>query len=322
MIPELSSLVGKVLTVTGPIDAADMGITLPHEHLLTLHTPPEVVLSDPDLAAEELGLFFEAGGRTVVEVTSRGIRRDPAGLRAISEASGVQIVMGSGHYKWRWHPEDMDRRTTADITREIIEDITVGADGTGIRSGVIGEVGVSETLQYNEEKSLVASAHAQLETGVALNLHVHLIDKVEEERLRTEVLDILQREGVDLSRVIVSHCEASPDAVDYHERIIERDAYVEYDLFGMGARESSALPTYEQEIAGIRDLIGRGYLDRILISQDICYNDLLVANGGWGYAHILNDVVPRFREFGVDDVAIRTMMVGNPARLFPITSPA
>ena len=318
MTPELSSLEGKVLTVTGPIEAGAMGITLPHEHLLTYHTPPEVVLSDPDLAAEELKPFYEAGGRTVVEVTSRGIRRDPAGLRAISEESGVQIVMGAGYYKWRWHPDDMDRKTADDITREIIEDVTEGVAGSGIRAGVIGEVGISETLQYNEEKSLVASAHAQLETGVALNLHVHLIDKIEEESLRMEVLDILQREGVDLTRVIVSHCEASPDAVGYHERIAQRGAYIEYDLFGMAARNGPAIPTYEEESAGIRELIGRGYLERILISQDICYNDLLVKKGGWGYAHILNHVVPRFARWGIGEVGVRAMMVDNPARLFPI----
>ncbi len=322
MIPELSSLEGKVLTVTGPIEADAMGITLPHEHLLTHHTFPEVVLSDPDLAAEELVPFREAGGRTVVEVTSGGIKRDPGGLRTISEKSGVQIVMGAGYYKWRWHPDDMDRKTADDITREIIEDIAVGVAGSGIRAGVIGEVGISETLQYNEEKSLVASAHAQLETGVAMNLHVHLIDKADEERLRMEVLDILQHEGVDLNRVIVSHCEASPGAVDYHERIAQRGAYVEYDLFGMSVRQDPTLPTYEQEIAGIGDLASRGFLDRILISHDVCYNDLLVKNGGWGYAHILNHVVPRFRELGIRDAEIRTMMVDSPARLFPIQEPS
>ena len=318
MASQMASLEGKVLTVTGPIEADAMGITLPHEHLLVHHSLPEVVLSDPDLAAEELRPFSAAGGRTVVEVTSVGTRRDPAGLRAISEKTGVNIVMGSGYYKHRWHPEDMGHKSVDDIADEIIQDVASGADGTDIRAGVIGEVGVSWTLQYNEEKSLVASAHAQIETGVALNLHIHLLDKIEEERLTMEVLDILQGEGVDLNRVVVSHCEPSQGAVDYHERIAQRGAYVEYDLFGMAARNSASIPTYEEESAGIGGLIERGYLERILISHDVCYRDLLVKNGGWGYAHILNHVVPRFTTNGIGEVEVKAIMVGNPAKLFPI----
>ena len=130
MNAEQKSLEGNVMTVTGPIAADAMGITLPHEHLLLHHTPDTVVLSDPDLAADELMRFAGAGGRTVVEVTSRGIRRDPAGLKYIAEKTGVNIVMGSGYYKWRWHPPDMDRRTVDEISKEIIADIVHGVDGT------------------------------------------------------------------------------------------------------------------------------------------------------------------------------------------------
>ena len=321
MIAEQESLEGKVMTVAGPIEADEMGVTLPHEHLLLHHTPPSVVLSDADAAAEELRAYAAVGGRTVVELTSVGIRRDPVGLRYISERSGVQIVMGSGYYKFRWHPSGMDRKTVPMIAAEIVEDITVGADGTGIRAGVIGEVGVSEILAANEEKSVIASAHAQFETGAAINLHIHLIDKAKEEDLRMRVLDLLEDEGVDLNRVMMSHCEAGEDAVAYHARIASRGVYVEYDLFGMAALIGADLPAYEKESAAIKKLIERGFLEKILISQDVCYARLLTRNGGWGYAHILNDVAPRFVANGITQTEVQMMMVGNPRRVFPFSKP-
>ena len=167
-------LFGKVMTVTGPVDAEELGITLPHEHLLIHHTPDRVVLSDPDLAAQELMMFAGAGGRTVVELSNGGIGRDPAGLRYISEATGVNLVMGCGYYKCKWHPSDMEERTVDQLEEEITTDIVQGVGETGIRAGVIGEIGVTDNLSGNEEKCVIASARAQIRTGAALNFHVHL----------------------------------------------------------------------------------------------------------------------------------------------------
>jgi phosphotriesterase-related protein len=317
---EKVDLEGKVMTVTGPIEAVELGVTLPHEHLLIDHTPHRVVLSDRDLAVQELMIFAGAGGHTVVELSSGGIGRDPTGLRTISEATGVNIVMGCGYYKRKWHPSDMDRRTVDQLEEEMVSDIFQGVGETGIRAGIIGEIGVTDSLEGNEEKCVIASAQAQIRTGVALNFHVHLNDKVEEEKLRTLVLDAIQCEGVDLNRVIMSHFEPDPSSVDYHHRIAQRGVYIEYDLFGMAVFKGEAIPGYEEEIAALKELIERGHLERILISQDVCFKRLLVKNGGWGYAHILNHVIPRFKTNGITEAEVHTIVEENPRRVFPFSS--
>ena len=306
------SFKGLIMTVRGPIKSEEMGITLPHEHLLFHHTPDDIVLSDPILAAEELMEFSKAGGKTVVELTNLGIRRDAIGLRYISDKTGVNIVMGCGYYKDPWHPPDMDEKTVVEIAEEMVKDITDGVGNTGIRAGIIGEIGIS-SLTANEKKSVIASAQAQLETGVAINLH---FDTGTKESLRMHVLDILEGEGVDLNRVITCHFQARMDEIDYHERMAQRGTYIEFDLFG---HETPLLSVYEKESATIKELIGRGFLERILISQDVCYKKCLVRNGGWGYAHILNNVVPKFEENGITDDEIRTIMVENPKRVIPLT---
>lgn len=135
---------GKVITILGPVDAEKMGITLPHEHLLIKHQIEPVNLTDPCLAANEIGKFRDAGGRTVIDLTNIGIGRDPTGLKMISEKSGVNIVIGSGYYKTAWLPpswESADKeasgKSIGDITSEIVGDIIHGVNGTGIQAGII-----------------------------------------------------------------------------------------------------------------------------------------------------------------------------------------
>ena len=188
------SLAGNVLTVNGLVNPEELGVTIMHEHIIldishdpvpefnapvadldlwqqkltleNLHSAREgklikdnFMLTDESVAAKELNHFKNEGGSTVVEVSSIGLGRDPLALRRIANATGLNIVMGSGWYRTAYHPSNMDQRTVEDLTEEIIRDITVGVDGTGICSGIIGEVGIEgNPLKPNEIKSIKASA--------------------------------------------------------------------------------------------------------------------------------------------------------------------
>ncbi len=309
-----NALRGKVMTVQGPIDPEDLGFTLPHEHIFLRHTPPNIALEDPAVALEEVALYAQAGGKTIVEVTNQGIARDPIRLKEVSERTDVHIVMGSSYYKAQWHPEAMDDKSASSIADEIVGDITVGVDGTGIRSGIIGEVGIS-SLTPNEEKVLRASAHAQAETGAAINLH---FDTGAAEELRTRALDVLEEEGGDLGRVVTSHFRPVAEESEYHVRMADRGTYVEFDLFGKERRQSAIVPDYASESAVIRGLIDGGHLDRILFSCDVCDQACLVRNGGWGYAHILNHVMQRMRRHGIGEGELHAIVVENPKLLLPL----
>ncbi|MCI0536169.1 MAG: hypothetical protein L0Z50_13165, partial [Verrucomicrobiales bacterium] len=93
-----------VMTVRGPLAAEHLGFTLPHEHVLITHTASAADLTDPEAAVRELALYAAAGGRSLVDMTNIGIKRDPVALRSISERTGVNIIMGSGFYKHKWLP--------------------------------------------------------------------------------------------------------------------------------------------------------------------------------------------------------------------------
>ena len=71
-------------------------------------------------------------------------------------------------------------------------------------------------------------------------------------------------------------------------------------------------------VEALAELVRSGYEKRILISQDVCFKTDLVAYGGWGYAHILNNVVPMMVKRGISRESIHTIMVSNTAELLDI----
>jgi phosphotriesterase-related protein len=320
-------LVGKAQTVLGAINTTSLGITSCHEHILwdlsaifrepdsarekgLAHQPvgldnhywvranphanvDNLVQTDEQLAINELLHFKYAGGNTIVELTQNGMSRDPLGLARIARATGLHIVMGSGYYIDRSHPRDMDSRTEEDITQEIVNDITVGVGETGIRSGVIGEIGCSVPLTNNERKVLRACAVAQRRTGAPMNIHPSMSDE-----LVLENIKILKDAGADLTRVAISHVDGFEYTLDTRRKILEAGCYVSYDGFGQLVYHFRVMGRVLnghsdiQRIDDITRMIEEGYINQILIAQDYCFKSCLAAYGGYGYAHILNNLVP------------------------------
>ncbi len=302
---------GKVMTVTGLLPAEAMGITLPHEHLLIVHTIDSSNLKDEHLAGDELKLYLKAGGRTLVEMTSLGIGRRPDALKRIAERTGAQLIMGCGYYKDKWLSYPMRAQHEDEIAGAMIHDIVQGVDG--VHAGVIGELGVSREITPFEQRQLRAAAVAQQVTGAAINLHFDMEAPLTE---RARGLDILEKAGGDLSRVVVSHFRPQPAAIDLWVAVAKRGCYVEFDMFGL-EKHIGYLSQDTDFAKAIKALIDRGYLDHILISQDLCFAECYTKNGGYGYAHLLKDIVPKLKAAGIADEQVRAIMVENPKRLFP-----
>jgi len=298
--------VTDVLTVLGPVPADKLGVTLTHEHLILdlsrVTRDANGVLNEVPLAIRELGYFSRAGGATIVEVTNRGLGRDPCALAEIARATGLNVVMGAGWYREPFYDRSIYERTTNAIADEIVRDLMVGADETGIRAGIIGEIGAD--LHYvspAEERVLRAAARAHAQTGVAITTH----------GVRSPVglaqLDILEDEGVDLRRVVIGHCDFYPHP-DYHLAVARRGAFVQFDSVGRGFFEWDI----DQRLDWVMRLIDQGFLQRILLSHDVCMKSHLRAYGGQGYDYVLTGFVPRLRQAGLSDEQIHTLTVDNP----------
>lgn len=340
---------GRVQTVLGPIEPGELGTTLTHEHLLIdlsflrpepaeaharriFHAPltletlgyvkhysmaslDDSRLLDVDTAIEEARLYRQYGGDSLVDATSIGIARDPVSLARISRETGLNIVMGSAYYVDGSHPPDMDERTEDEITDQIVRDITEGVDGTGIRSGVIGEVGCSWPLTDNERKVVRASGRAQRITGAPLLVHPG-----RNELSPRQIMDLLEQAGADLGRTTIGHLDRTVFRRETLREIAGRGCFLEWDLFGLEQslyvyNRSVDMPNDAARMDAIEWAISEGYGDRIVIAQDICHKNQLLKYGGHGYAYILAHIVPRMRARGFAEAAIHGILVDNPAAI-------
>ncbi|WP_152048690.1 phosphotriesterase family protein [Aureimonas psammosilenae] len=339
---------GHVMTVTGPLPVAEMGVTLMHEHILIdgskawrcpCHPPDPVLnegpvrieiigelrmnpymnrdnvsLTDSDLALSELKLFQALGGHTVVDPTNFGIGRDPEKLARISRMGNLKIVMGSGFYLEFSHPEWLKRMDVDEVADLIVKDVGGAAEKPAIMAGIIGEVGVSKDFTPEERKSLRASARASARTGVPLSIHLPGW-----ERLAHEVLDVVEAEGADLRHTVLCHMNPSHADLPYQTSLARRGAFLEYDMIGMDyyyADQDAQSPSDEENARAIRSLVDAGFADRVLLSQDVFLKMMLTRFGGFGYAHVLKHFVPRLKRHGVADTVIDAIMVDNPRAVF------
>ena len=351
------SPVGKIQTVTGPINPGDLGVTMTHEHVLSafrMLVPPgpeasvrdfyyrpvasdtvgllrhyadvmvsadDFELTDVSTAIDEVGLYRQYGGDSIVEVTGIGIGRDPVGLARISRATGVKIVMGGSFYVPVSHPPDMDELSEDDLVERIVRDVTEGVGGTRIKSGVIGEVGCWYPLTDNGLKVLRASGRAQRLTGAPITIHPGRNVKAP-----LEVLDILLGVGADPAHIIMGHLERTFTEQGEFAQVGDSGCYLEWDLTGeersfYDGNPKFDMPSDSTRIDQIAGLVADGYGDQIVIAQDIAYKHRLVKNGGHGYGYILAHIVPRMRRRGMAEEAIQKILVDNPARALTFTEP-
>jgi phosphotriesterase-related protein len=338
----LAGPVQTVQTVLGPIPADALGVTLPHEHLLVdlrfTHRPreapaPEPVglqnlyeisydwfsnldnlhLSDEGDAIAEALAYRRAGGQALADPTSVGIARDPLALQRIARATGLHIVMGAGYYTAPTHPPDMDAREEDALTAEIVEDLTRGVGDTGVRAGLVGEIGCSWPWTPNERKSLRAAVRAARETGAPLMIHPGRHPDAP-----LAHLEEVGRLGLPLSRVILCHVERTIFDPDRLKAVADTGCFIEYDLFGVEISRfpwgGPDMPNDTERMRQVLWLWERGYGRQVLMSHDVCFKIRLTRYGGTGLVHILRRIVPRLRDRGLTEADVSTLMVDNPAR--------
>ncbi|TFH34296.1 MAG: phosphotriesterase-related protein, partial [Dehalococcoidia bacterium] len=343
----VTHLSGKVQTVLGRLSPDELGITLPHEHFLIdirnyfeepavigdlalayqpialenldwvrhhpLQSKTNMVLDDEREAIEEALVFGLAGGQTIVDCSERNHKRDPRALMRISKSTGLNVVMGTGYYVWPSHGPDMDNKSEDEIYQEFVQDIVEGVDGTGIKAGIIGEIGISSPMHPNEEKTLRAGARAQKSTGAAIYIH-----SPRDEKDPLKVVNLLTNLGADPQHIVM--CDVDRTLLT-HERRLElakTGCFLEWDHFGQldyYFRPEIDMPNDRYRVRDIIELAQAGYLSQVLMSHDICQKVMRRKYGGHGYAHILQYIVPVMRAKGMRNEEINTILIENPKRL-------
>lgn len=304
-----------VQTVDGPVDPDELGFTLTHEHVFLEMWATDGhgfvgQLRDEDVLAAELAAFRAAGGSCLVDQTPGGAGRDPLGLRRMTARTDLKIVTGCGWYTEPFYPsvDDLARRSVDGIADQLVSEIADGFGDSGVRPGIIGEVGASQGwLSPLEERVHRAAARAQLRTGLPLATHTlyHAAGAAQ--------IALFDEEGVDPARVCIGHCDTFP-SLSYSLGIARWGGYVSLDNLGQ------QLGDHEDEVRRVvLGLLEAGCADRLLLSQDVGQVGELRSRGGRGYTYLIETFLPSLRAAGVSEETISTLTIENPRRWLTVS---
>ncbi|MCU1583298.1 MAG: phosphotriesterase-related protein-like [Microbacteriaceae bacterium] len=316
------------------------GHALPHEHILVdsrvwwegegdwrefdspevlaatsnadLHRRPQgvtrenMILSDWYLAAKELLLARDHGTQLIVDLTVLGTGPNIEIAVRAADLAGIGIVVSAGRYLHNTLPERermVDENELVDRWMSQIYE-----SGPGELPGIIGEIGTSFDITDEEKTSIVAAGRVQHQTGLAMNIHVHPFAK-----RALSAIEIAVGAGADPRKIAISHLDCEIDVPQLID-ILKTGAYVEMDNFGTSRSRivnGDGYPDDSERIDLIGILVSEGYERQLLLSHDINHRNSLVANGGWGYAHIGSTIIPLLDDrFGQD--LTRRLVSANP----------
>jgi phosphotriesterase-related protein len=319
----------EINSVLGPVDTADLGFTLIHEHLLigwagwqwdntwTFDRSTEMAK-----AVDMLQELRSLGVRTFVDPCPMDIGRDPEFLAEASQKSGMTIIGSTGLYHSEMGiPSYFHAMPVEQIAEIFVNDITSGMANSGIKAGIIKCATTAGRVTEQEQKTHAAAAIACVATGVPIITHTD-----ESGPMGIEQLDIFERGGVSTGRVAIGHSCGNGD-IPYLLRVLERGAWLSFDRFGFGISASD-----EVRVAALLGLIGLGHANRVMISHDSVSTFLArpadwppamaEAVKNWKPTHILKNVIPRLKAAGVDQETIDTITIDNPRRYFEGSSAA
>jgi phosphotriesterase-related protein len=302
-----------VETARGPIDTAQLGPTLMHEHIVT--RSPGVQENWPHLwdreailalAERKLADLHGRGIRTIVDLTTVDLGRDIQLIGEVARRSPVHIVVATGVW---WMPQRyFSVHGIDDVAALFIRDITRGIGDSGVKAAIIkcatDTAGVTPVI----ENILRASARAQRATGVPISTHTWAAGRVGEVQQA-----IFAQEGVDLRRVVIGHSGDSDD-LGYLRGLMERGSTIGMDRFGL----EHFLPT-NTRVEVLARLCAEGHAGQMVLSHDAnCWSDMLSEEAKrrtrprWHYTHISDDILPALRKAGVTEDQIDQMLVRNP----------
>jgi phosphotriesterase-related protein len=319
--PPAAKRTRTVMTVRGPVDAADMGFTLSHEHVLANFQPYEEWARAP-LAYERtdveqrmlpyLARIASLGCKTFVDATAVGLGRDPALLLRLSELSGLHMLTVTGNYAAfdnKFLPSYVYDETEEALAARWIREWRDGIGDSHVKPGFIKLGFNGGPLSEVERKLIRAGAIAHKATGLTIGAHTGSATAAFEE------LAELERLGVDASAWIWIHAQGEKDPTK-HEAAARRGAWISLD--GVSA------DSVDEHVSSILYLRDRRLLHRVLVSQDAGWYNVGTPDGGdvRPYDTVFTDLVPALRRRGLAQSEIDTLFVENPAEAFAVRARA
>ena len=320
-----------VPTFSGNVDAADLGVTLMHEHVFVL--TPELQEAFPGFmgfdeetaiadAQKRLTELKNSGVDTIVDLTAPGLGRNVKRAARAVEGTGLNVIACTGYYTYDHLPYPMnyvgpgkfvvDDPDDDFLVGLFVNDVENGIQGTDIKAGILkcctDEPGVTPDV----DRILRAVAKTHLRTDVPISTHTHAPSRRGLDQQR-----VFKEEGVDLGRVVIGHSNEASD-VDYLIEVIDNGSYIGYDRCGLDLSVD-----LDRQVEMLAELCERGYVGRIVLSHDRhCTSDWFPEDRvrellpNWTHEYVRGDMVDALKQRGVTDAQVQAMLVDNPRAIF------
>lgn len=295
-----------IRTVRGKIDGENLGPTLIHEHIYVkpneLFDYYDYTLDNTDKMIEELDFFKKSNGRSIVDLTPINYGRNPIALFNIAKKTSVNLMFVTGFHKEEFMPKWLDKMTDDDIyiflKREILEGVTEKN-----LLPVAMKFGTSNNKITAKEKRII-----EIEAKVHRDTKIPFITHCGKGTMGIQQIQLLEKFGVDLKKVCLSHVDLTMDYA-YILEIVKTGASISFDHVGRD-------PLYEDfnKIKILSKLIQAGYIDKINISGDMGRKKYLKAyKGKPGLDYILTDFRENFIK-EIDEKSFDKILIENPKR--------
>lgn len=310
--PKAATSQARIYTVRGPISPTEMGICLPHEHVMVdfigaeLTTPERWQVADVVARMEPyLQALVAQGAESFVDCTPDYLGRDVEVLRQLSERIGLHILTNTGWYKMPCLPKRAFENSAEQIAGEWIAEWHKGIGQSGIKPGFIKIAVNPGKLEEVQRKIVTAAAQTHLSSGLVVACHTG------EAAAARESLDIVEAAKMNPARYIIVHADQIASFVD-HVALFRRGAWLEYDALGTRPLAS--------DVSLVKRALDAGYGDQILLSQDAGWYNVGQADGGQvrPFTGLLGEIIPALAQAGVDQATIAKLTVQNPARAFTV----
>jgi phosphotriesterase-related protein len=316
----------EIQTFTGPVDTAELGSTLIHEHIFVGHPELDLNLPDPewdepamiDAAVDGLERLWALGIRTVVDLTVLGLGRDVGRVAKVAARTRVRLIASTGYYTadvlpgyFHTHGPGLLIDGPDPLVELFVRDIETGIAGTGVRAAMLKVVTDQPGLTEDVRRVMIAAAEAHLYTGVPITTHTHAPSQNGRDQLA-----FFRERGVAPERLIIGHCGDSED-LGYLRELMDAGATIGMDRFGM----EHVLPD-DARLATVLELLRLGYAEKMVLSHDAAFYSRVTPPSWrarhtpqWHMENIPRQIVPRLLAGGATNDDIHQMLVVNPARL-------
>lgn len=285
------------------------GLTYVHEHttidLSSLKKTEDTNLNTFKETVEEYKELYNKGVRNIIDVTVRGMKRNPEYVKKISEITKMNIIQSTGWYQDKFLPDYIETASIKELSQMMIDDIEQGIDGTNIKAKLIGEIGTSKNKMTDREKKVFkAAVIAHKKTKVPITTHTTL------GTFGREQVDFFKSEGVNLENIVIGHVDLT-GSVEYILDLLREGVYVEFDTVGKENYMSDQI-----RVNMLKKIEESGFENKVFLSMDITRRSHLKAFGGIGYSYLLDTFVPMMKKNNISERFIQKMLIDNPMKFY------